>query len=175
MTEPEDAIVCRHPRTEDGGALWQIAHDSERLDANSAYYYLLFCKRYAPTSMVAEDRAAGRIVGFVTGLLWPDDPHTLFVWQVGVDRAARGRRVGSRMLDALLAGEAGRAATHLETTVTPSNEPSLALFRSLARRRGAECHESVFFPAEHFPSEAVHEPEMLLRIGPLVGAEGGGA
>lgn len=169
MSEPADAIACRPPRTEDGGALWQLARDSERLDANSPYYYLLFCKRFASTSVVAEEVAVGRVVGFITGLFWPDDARTLFVWQVGVDSSARGRGVASRMLDALLAAEGCRGATHLETTVTPSNAPSLALFRSLARRRGADCEESVFFRAEHFPSEAVHEPEMLLRIGPLSG------
>lgn len=167
MAGAPDDIRIRSPRLEDGGAMWQLAERSERLDVNSAYYYLMFCKPFAPTSVVAEDRAAGRLVGFVTGLFWPDDPRTLFVWQVGVDAAARGRRVASRMLDGLLAAEACREATHLETTVTPSNEPSMALFHSLARRRGAACEESVFFRAEHFPSEAVHEPEMLLRIGPL--------
>lgn len=173
MPEAADAILCRPPRAEEGAALWRLARDSERLDLNSAYYYLLFCKRLAPTSVVAEDRALERPVGFVTGLLWPDEPSTVFVWQVGVDAAARGRRVASRMLDALLAAEACADVTHLETTVTPSNEASMGLFHSLARRRGARCEESVFLPAEHFPSDAVHEPELLLRIGPFAAGSRG--
>lgn len=160
-------VVFRRPRVEDGAAVWRLARASESLDPNSAYFYLLFCTRFAPTSVVAADRASGRLLGFVAGLRWPDSPTTVFVWQVAVDAAARGRQLASGLLDALLRAEGCREVTHMESTVTPSNEASLSLFRSLARRWRAACQESEFLRAQDFPSEAAHEPEMLLRIGPL--------
>lgn len=168
MSSARDRVVrFRSPRVEDGAGLWRLARDSDRLDLNSAYYYLLFCTRFAATSVVAEDERGGDLLGFVTGLRWPDDPATVFVWQVGVDAAARGAGLASRMLDALVRAEACRDVTHLESTVTPSNEASLALFRSFARRADAPCKESAFLRAEDFPPGADHEPEVLLRIGPL--------
>jgi L-2,4-diaminobutyric acid acetyltransferase len=164
---PGAGVVFRAPRVGDGAAAWRLARASERLDPNSAYFYLLFCTRFAATSQVAEERKSGGLLGFVAGLRWPDDPRTVFVWQVGVDAAARGRGVASGLLDALLRSEGCRDVVRIESTVTPSNEASLALFRSLARRWEAPCEESVFLRAEDFPAEAAHEAELLLRIGPL--------
>jgi len=155
----------RPPVVADGADLWRLARDSGGLDLNSPYYYLLFCARFARSSIVAEQES-GRVVGFVTGLLHPD-PGTLFVWQVGVDVSARGRGLASRMLDALLRSEGCRDVRRLGTTVTPSNEASLALFRGLARRWGAEVEDSIFLRSEDFPAEEGHETERLLSIGPL--------
>jgi len=159
-------VAFRNPVVGDGAALWRLARDTGALDLNSAYYYLAFCARFARSSIVAKED--GRLLGFVTGLLDPDDT-TLFVWQVGVDAAARGRRIASGMLDALLESEACRRVRRLETTVTPSNQASLALFRALARRWGADIEESVFLRSDDFPySEGEnHEEEWLLSIGPL--------
>lgn len=156
----------------DGPALWRLARESRVLDLNSPYYYLLFCARFARSSIVGE--RDDRVVGFVTGLLHPD-PDTLFVWQVAVDASARGRGFASAMLDALLGSEACNDVRRLDTTVTPSNEASLALFRGLARRWGAEIAESAFLRSEDFPAEGRHEPERLLSIAPLARrrAEGG--
>lgn len=166
-------VVFRAPRVEDGAGLWRVARASESLDLNSPYFYLLFCTRFAPTSVVATDGEGGRLLGFVAGLRWPDAPETVFVWQVAVSAQARGRRVASGLLDALLRSEACREVTHMESTVTPANQASLSLFRSLARRWGAPCDESVFLREADFPSEGTHEAEMLLRIGPLQQPEGG--
>ncbi|HEM45854.1 MAG TPA: diaminobutyrate acetyltransferase, partial [Alphaproteobacteria bacterium] len=135
------SLVFRSPVAADGVAIWRLARDTGVLDVNSPYYYLAFCTRFARSSIVAEED--GRVLGFVTGLLDPD-PGTLFVWQVGVDASARGRGIASRMLDALLGSEGCRDVRRLDTTVTPSNQASMALFRALARRWGADVEESVF-------------------------------
>jgi L-2,4-diaminobutyric acid acetyltransferase len=76
------------------------------------------------------------------------------------------------MLDALLESEGCRGVRRLDTTVTPSNEASLALFRGLARRWGAEVEDSLFLRSEDFPREGQHEPERLLSIGPLPSRRG---
>lgn len=157
-------VSYRSPAVADGAALWRLARDSGALDPNSPYYYLAFCTRFADSSIVAEEE--GRVLGFVTGLLHPD-PGTLFVWQVGVDAAARGRGIASAMLDALLSKEPCRKVERLDTTVTPSNGASLALFRALGRRWQAAVSESLFLRAEDFPAEGDHEPEHLLSIAPL--------
>jgi L-2,4-diaminobutyric acid acetyltransferase len=158
------AVSFRSPTVTDGAALWRLARDSGALDLNSPYYYLAFCARFAESSIVAED--GGQVLGFVTGLLHPD-PATLFVWQVGVDASARGRGIASGMLEALLARDSCDGVRRLDTTVTPSNEASLALFRGLARRWGARVEESPFLQGEDFPPEDRHEPERLLSIAPL--------
>src|SRR3954453_20075010 len=86
---PEGLRIDR-PEVADGAALWRIARDSEALDLNSSYSYLLWCRDFAATSAVARG-ADGNPVGFLTGYVRPEQPHTLFVWQVAVDAAQRGR------------------------------------------------------------------------------------
>jgi len=112
------------PRVEDGAAIWRIARDSEVLDLNSSYSYLLWCRDFAGTSAVARTDD-GRPVGFVTAYLRPDRPRTLLVWQVAVDTAHRGRGLAARLLDALTARVMSEhGVTGIETTITPGNTAS---------------------------------------------------
>lgn len=151
--------VFEPPRIEDGRQLWRIARDSKTLDLNSPYSYVLWCRDFAATSVVA--RADGAIRGFVTGFERPEEPGTLFVWQVAVEAAWRGRALAGRMLAHL----ADRGPRFVEATVTPDNIASDRLFAAFARDRGAELRRTPLMSGDLFPGD--HEPEELYRIGPL--------
>ena len=154
------------PRLEDGGALWRIARDSRTLDLNSSYSYLLWCRDFAATSVVARDDT-GEPVGFVTGYVRPERSRTLVIWQVAVDHAQRGRGLAGAMLDDLTERVTReRGVDRLETTITPDNTASQRLFTSYATRHGAAVEREVLFPRELFP-DGDHQPELLYRIGPL--------
>ncbi|MBA0050475.1 diaminobutyrate acetyltransferase [Streptomyces sp. AJS327] len=154
------------PRVEDGAAIWRIARDSGTLDLNSSYSYLLWCRDFASTSVVARS-ADGTPVGFITGYIRPEDPTTLLIWQVAVDEVARGRGLAAAMLDGLSRRVAEELGTQgIETTVTPDNTASNRLFTSYARRHGAEAKKEVLFDAGAFPGSG-HQPEVLYRIGPV--------
>lgn len=152
ITEPTvaDAIECH-----------RLADESNVLDVNSRYAYLLWCRDFAATSVLA--RLDGAAVGFVTGYRRPDEPRTLMVWQVAVDAAARGHGIGGRMLDALVDRVPG--VDHLETTITPGNEASVRLFSAFAARHGAPVDRRELFGSELLGGG--HEPEVLHRIGPI--------
>lgn len=140
--------------------MWHLAR-SVGLDLNSPYAYVLWGDRFPASSSVAVT-GAGEVIGFITGFHPPDDPTTLFVWQIGVAAEARGRGLGGRMLDELLTRSEAR---WLEATVTPSNAASAALFRGVGARHGAPVDEAPAFPEDWFPGD--HEPEIRFRIGPL--------
>ncbi|OEJ96781.1 diaminobutyrate acetyltransferase [Streptomyces thermolilacinus] len=157
------------PRVEDGAAIWRIARDSEVLDLNSSYSYLLWCRDFAATSLVARGDD-GEPIAFVTGYLRPDRPGTLVVWQVAVDREHRGRGLAAALLEALTTRLADRGVHTVETTVTPDNTASDRLFTSFAERRGATLEREVLFDGRLFPEGTSHEPEVLYRIRPVTGA-----
>jgi L-2,4-diaminobutyric acid acetyltransferase len=156
-----DQLTIGHPEVADGVACWRLAEATGVLDVNSRYAYLLWCRDFAATSVVA--RRGGDVVGFVTGYRRPEEPSTLVVWQVGVDAAARGQGVAAAMLDALF--DSVTEADHLEATVTPDNTGSTALFSRFAERHGATVRRSELFGAELLGGD--HEPEILFRIGPI--------
>lgn len=158
----EAGIEFGEPTVADGGRMWEIARDSKKLDLNSSYAYLLWARDFHRTSAVA--RLDGRVAGFVIGYLRPVEPATLLIWQVAVDASARGRGVAGALLDHLVA-RLRPAVTHLETTVTPDNDASMALFESFAKRWSASVRVDEVFARADFPEE--HEPENLYRIGPL--------
>ncbi len=166
-TNPESAAVeLRTPDPRDAAAVYGLVIRSGVLDANSPYCYLLLCRDFAATSLVAE--ASDKIVGFVAAYRPPSRPETLFVWQIGVDARARRRGLGRRLLEGLLRLPACAGITHVEATVTPSNIASRRLLENFAKTLGATCvfDASAGFPAPLF-GDAGHEQEDCVRIGPL--------
>jgi L-2,4-diaminobutyric acid acetyltransferase len=165
----ESEELFEAPRLEDGAAIWRLARDSEVLDLNSSYSYLLWCRDFANTSLVARRPDDGAVLGFVTGYVRPERPRALVVWQVAVGAAHQGRGLAGRMLDLLVdrtsAGTLPEAPDVLETTITADNSASIALFTAFARRRGSEggrLHGEVLFHDGLFPDG--HEAELLYRI-----------
>jgi diaminobutyrate acetyltransferase len=160
-------VAFTEPDTTDGPELWRLARDSGVLDLNSSYAYLLWCRDFAGTSVVA--RVDGTVVGFVTGFLRQEAPDTVMVWQVAVDAGQRGRSLAGRMLSTLVDRLATRGVRWLETTISPSNEASIRLFSALARDRGAGIERRDLFSPQDFPTDEPggHEAEDLYVIGPF--------
>ncbi|MFG2227225.1 diaminobutyrate acetyltransferase [Streptomyces sp. NPDC048644] len=152
-------VSLETPRLTDGREMWRIARDAKSLDLNSPYFYVMWCRDFATTSVVA--RSADGVCGYITGFARPEYPDTLFVWQTAVDAAQRGQGLARRMLHHL----AGSRYRFVEATVTPDNIESDRFLSSFARDRQAELHRSPLLGPELFPGG--HEPETLYRIGPL--------
>lgn len=156
------SISFRTPKTNDGKYLWKIAKASKTLDLNSAYHYLIMCRHFGKTCIIAEQE--GEVVGFVTAYIPPDLPDTIFVWQVAVDEKHRGKGLGVQMLVSLYKNLKLLNIKHLEATINPSNQASIKLFTAVARELKAFFKfEKEFFSATHF-GENVHEPEILFHI-----------
>lgn len=160
--------VIDEPSTSDGAAIWRIARDSGKLDLNSSYAYLMWCHDFAGTSAVA--RVDNEVVGFVIGYRRPTRPDTVVVWQVAVDASQRGRGTARDLLDALVGRLVEQGVSHMETTITPDNTASNALFASLAKRWDATMEPAGTFDSSEFPDD--HETEIRFRIGPFGAAPG---
>lgn len=164
--------LIRPPRIDEGIDLWRIARDSQTLDLNSSYAYVLYARDFAATCRIA--LVDGHPAGFVIGYRRPADPSCLFIWQVAVDENFRGLGLAGRMLDDLIHDTAVHPPVRtLQTTITDDNVASQQTFRSLARRWGdAPVVVTPLFESAHLsvdePDAAHHEPERLYEIGPPV-------
>ena len=160
----KDGVTFRRPTSTDGASVWNLIGDLDALDDNSMYCNLLQCSHFAETGVAAE--IDGDLVGFISGYIPPQQPETVFVWQVAVHEKGRGQGLAKRMLKAIVARDACKDVTHMETTITEDNEASWALFRSFARDMGAELTYHEHFEKDtHFGGK--HDSEFLLRIGPF--------
>ena len=158
-------ITYRQPELSDATAVLDLVTASAELDGNSLYCYLLMCHHFRETSVVA--LAGDKLVGFIMGYVVPDDPSTLFVWQIAVAGAAARRGIASAMLHQVVTRPALQKVRYLEATVTPSNQASAALFKSFATGAAAPCQTSEIFGSELFGGTA-HEAEIRYRIGPII-------
>lgn len=159
-------LEFRRPVVADGASMWRIAKDSGALDLNSSYAYLLWCRDFAATSIVAD--AGDQLAGFVTGYRRPDQPDTLVVWQVAVAESQRGQGIAGQMLaelaDRTVVQPPEQRVDRMETTITPDNEASIALFTSFAHERRCRVEQIPLFHPADFPDG--HDTEVLFRIGP---------
>jgi L-2,4-diaminobutyric acid acetyltransferase len=162
VTDTPD-LDLRPPTVADGPALLRMAADSTILDVNSPYAYLLWCRDFAGTSVIAHLHQ--KPAGFLTGYRRPDEPTTVMMWQVAVETAHRDAGIASRMLDHLTQRLQPAGITHVEASTTPDNVASQRLFGAFARRWDAPLERRELFGTELFPDG--HAAELLLRIGPL--------
>lgn len=165
MTKPNpENLNLRKAEPDDGQGVWQLIQRCKPLDENSSYCYLLLCTHFKETCCAAE--LDGELVGFVSGYLKPDDPKTLFIWQVAVDEKARGLGLGRGMILDILLRDVCKSVTQLETTVSPSNEASRRMFQGVAKRMNADFSEAPYFTSAQLGEEG-HEDENLVTIGPF--------
>jgi L-2,4-diaminobutyric acid acetyltransferase len=162
QSKKQQLVRLRNPILDDGAGLWNLAKESSTLDLNSPYAYLMWCDKFAKTSLVAE--IGGEPAAFLMGFHPPGQDDVLFVWQVAVAEKYRGRGLASLMLDKLI--ESTESIKAVEATVTSSNVASSKLFNSLAARHDCACSQREFLSADHFPGPG-HESETLFHIGPI--------
>ena len=157
-------VMIAAPETSDGAEVHALIAACPPLDQNSLYANLLQCSHFANTCATA--RIDGALAGWVSGYIPPEDPETYFLWQVAVDESARGLKVPRRLVADILGRAPCRDVRYIKTTITPDNEASWALFRSIARWLDAPLNEAPHFDRDtHFGGQ--HASEILVTIGPF--------
>lgn len=156
--------IIRTPESTDGLSVHELIANCPPLDTNSLYCNLLQCLHFSDTSALAED--AQGVTGFVSGYLIPDEPETLFVWQVAVDARGRGQGLAGRLIQDILRRPHCSEVRYIKTTITPENTASWRLFEKLARQLEAETSSHVLFDeGAHFGGR--HASEHQFIIGPF--------
>lgn len=158
------ALTFRRPARSDAIKVRRLIATCPPLDENSLYCTLLQCTHFAGTCLLAA--RGDDVVGWVSGYRPPEEPATLFVWQVAVSSEARGLGLGKTLITSLLAADGATNAERLRTTITKDNEASWALFRALATGLKASFTYEEWLRRDH-EFAGHHDTEFLVTIGPL--------
>ncbi|MDR4519840.1 MAG: diaminobutyrate acetyltransferase [Nitrosomonas sp.] len=157
-------VVIRPPCVTDGASVNALIARCPPLDRNSLYCNLLQCTHFSATSALAEQE--GKVIGFASGYRLPDEPETLFIWQVAVDRIARGRALGKHLIFDILSRPVCTGVSMLKTTVTQSNSASQAMFDKTAAVLDAPHRRTLLFDRDRHLGGS-HSSEFLISIGPF--------
>lgn len=143
--------------------MWKLVQNCQPLDENSMYCNLVQCDHFGATCVLAEKE--GEVVGWISGHIRPDDPQTLFVWQVAVSEKARGQGLGRKMLRSLIQRDVCADVTQLQTTITKDNEASWALFEGFANREGDDIASEPHYKSDtHFDGTAKTEHMVTITL-----------
>ena len=166
-TPAEEDVVVRPPTAEDGPAVWEFIKSCGPLDDNSMYCNLLQCTHFADTCALAvREDDEQTPVGWISAYIPPQEPRTLFVWQVAVCASTRGSGLGTRLVQDVLARDACAPVRRLRATITADNQASWGLFGGIAENLGAELKQDPWLRREdHFGG--AHDTEHLVTIGPI--------
>lgn len=159
-----DAVTIGAPKSEDGAAVHDLIAACPPLDTNSLYMNLIQTTHFAETCALA--REDGDVIGWVSGHIPPEEPDVFFLWQVAIGEKARGKRIPKRLVADIFSRPSCKDVRYLKTTITPDNEASWGLFKSLARWLEAPLKDTKFFDKDtHFKGR--HDSEILVTIGPF--------
>jgi L-2,4-diaminobutyric acid acetyltransferase len=158
-------VVFRTPVPGDGLAVWRLVENTPGLDSNSPYYYTLWFKDFAESSLVAT--VDGEVVGFITGYRRPDAPDTYFVWQTAVSPRHGIPFLGVKLFQAAADRQVGTGARFVEASVSAENKAIIMVLKQYGKKYSASIQTEVLFPSSMFPDS--HHDEVLYRIGPLTG------
>jgi L-2,4-diaminobutyric acid acetyltransferase len=86
-------VLLRKPDATDGIRVADLVAICPPLNRNSLYCNLLQCTDFSDTCILAEKN--GKAVGWISGYRPPNEPATLFIWQVAVHERARGLGLAS--------------------------------------------------------------------------------
>lgn len=151
------SIGIKTPTKDDAKSIYNLVKNSQTLDLNSQYLYLLLCTHFSSSCRIATHK--DEIIGFCSSYALPQDPSTLFVWQVVVSPAFKGRGIAKEMIKSVVEVIKPK---HISATIAPSIVASRKLFKKLADEYQSELTVSEFFSSQNFSSS--HEEELLYTI-----------
>jgi len=152
----QSSLFLRAPTVRDGAGVYELLQRCSGLQLNSGQCYQLLCEHFHSTCVVAVQD--DRVVAFISSYILPERHDTLFVWQIAVDDALRGRGIAKKMLRHLLSRRNLKRIRFVEAVLDFSNETASRLFQSLAR----ECYCTMDAATTRDLGK-----EHMIRVGPI--------
>jgi L-2,4-diaminobutyric acid acetyltransferase len=162
-----DEFIFRSPLPYDGKHLYKLAIESNSLDVNSEYAYILLGCHFQESCAVVEHKK--KIIGFASGYYLPSAKvasgireESLFIWQIAISHEYRRLGLAKKLVLELLRRPSSQTISAIRASVTSLDSASAKLFRKLAGGLGAEFSHDEFMEKEMFSTD--HDTETLITV-----------
>lgn len=119
----------------------------------AAYLYWMLGAYFPSTCLVAEED--GRICGYI-GALPSAEKEMVFIWQIAVAKAIRGRGVAKSLLCSVLQRARGMGFSKIEIAISEENTACIRLLQSAAAEIGYHIEEAGTYADEQFQETIYH-------------------
>lgn len=162
MSELE--LEFRPPAVEECSDIIRLVEQTDKLDRNSNYLYVLCCLHFAQTCAVAKHE--NETVAFLIGYRTPDNPSVFFVWQTAAKPRHGIPKLGLELMLYAARKAVASGVTEIQASVDRSNKPIVMLFKTVARELGGELSFSHFCEGNLLATEDYgdHHDETLITI-----------
>jgi L-2,4-diaminobutyric acid acetyltransferase len=158
------ALIYEPPKPHHASQIDELAKTVPNIDANTNYFYHLWCRDFADTSIVSLHGA--HVVSFIIGFVRPVRPDTLFIWQQVNNPAYKVVRLGQFTIDALMRLPGLAHVQYMESTITARNAAIKRVLARFAADRSAPMRRQPLFE-NGVNGFADHDNEYLYTIGPF--------
>ena len=153
----DTSYPIRKIKKSDAKEIYKLIKKSKTLDLNSQYLYLLLSTHFKNSCAIAKHK--NKIVALVLGYYLPDNPKTLFIWQVATNKKYRGKNLAFKLINNIYKR---KKIDRLIATVSPSNFASNRVFEKFAKSVNSKIKKRMYFKEELFIG--THEDEILYKI-----------
>jgi len=129
----KDEFMIRPVQESDAALLRHLAKSCPPLDVHTPYTYWVIAALYGEYCFLAYEKG-GSPIGYVTCVKTDD---SLFIWQIGILEAYRGRGLSRLLLDKVFKkAESERERPTLGVTIAKDNQNSYYAFHNYCRDHG---------------------------------------
>lgn len=156
-------LVYSHPQAVDGSKMWELVKENNDLDLNSSYSYFLVSKLHSQRCIIVTDKTTNKLVGFIMGFVFSEEPKTYFVWQITVSKNYRCKNIGSSLIEKILS--TNEDVRFIKGTMSKDNSYYHKLLKKIALKYNTWYSIKEGFEQDQFPEG--HENEQLVTVGPI--------
>lgn len=129
-------MVVREFTVDDAESVRTLANKCQPLLVNGVYVNLFLAKYFGNMCFILED--SGTAVGFITGLKSTTNPNIFFLWQLGLAPEYRGKKLSSRLIEAIVTAARNNGCKSVQLSISPGNEESFGTFQSFTSKHSLE-------------------------------------
>lgn len=131
--------MIRNIRPSDLSSVRKLVQECQPLTLHTAVTYGVLFRHFPDTCFVAEE--SGTLIGFISAIRGTAHDNAIYVWQIGVIPAARGKGLSHKLIDAVAGAARHVSCSTLQVGIEPSNDLSLEVFRAYARKNNTNLSE----------------------------------